>query len=537
MGIYVLGPFRLDTESALLLHGGEPTALGRRAAVLLRLLVEQRGALVSREALIEAAWPGQIVEDGNLTVQIGALRKVLDTAPGGDRWIETMPRRGYRFVGPVAAEKALETIATAAPADTARAPMITPQYSTVTAAANTGLALPDKPSVAVLPFLNISGDPEQEYFADGMAEDIITELSRFRALFVIARSSTFTYKGRAVDVREIARELGVRYVLEGSVRRIGDNVRVTAQLIDAISGVHLWAERYDRAFRDIFAMQDEITASVAVVIEPVLARAERERVLRKPPERLDAWEAYQRGLWHFYRYGAEDNRIAQTFFCQAIALDPNFAPGHYGIAMARFWDFWLYSTRPLAEVQVEALKAAHASVAADERDAMAHAVLALMTLTGGEWDAAIAVARAGLSLNPNNAFVLSVMGVTLTHGGIVGEGVEILRQAVRASPRDPMIWLWHLWIGWGLFHLGRFADAIEANHEVARLRPGFANPIILNVAALAHLGRLEEARATWRSLNEQYPERLALFRSRLPWTRPEDHERIVAGLGLAAIGA
>lgn len=519
MTIHTLGPFRLDTESALLLHGGEPTALGRRAVALLRSLIEQPGALVSKEALIEAAWPGQIVEEGNLTAQIGALRRVLGAVPGGDRWIETMPRRGYRFVGPAVAERAAESI-TAAPT-----------------AVDAELALPDKPSVAVLPFLNMSGEPEQEYFADGMVEDIITELSRFRALFVIARSSTFTYKGRATDVREIARELGVRYVVEGSVRRVGSNVRVTAQLIDAISGVHLWAERYDRSSGDIFAMQDEITASVAVVIEPMLARAERERVLRKPPDRLDAWEAYQRGLWHFYRYGAEDNRIAQAFFGQAIALDPNFAPGHYGIAMAGFWDFWLYSTRPLAEAQAEALKAARASVAADDHDAMAHAMLALMTLTGGEWDSAIAVARTGLSLNPNNAFVMSIMGVTLTHGGLVGEGLEILRQAIRASPRDPLIWLWRLWIGWGLFHQGRFADAIEANHEVIRLRPGFANPIVSNMAALAYLGRLEEARATWRMLRERYPERLALFQARLPWTRPEDHERLVEGLRLAAPGA
>ena len=174
------------------------------------------------------------------------------------------------------------------------------------------LPLPDKPSIAVLPFQNMSGDPEQEYFADGMVEDIITELSRIRWLFVIARNSTFTYKGQAVDVKQVARELGVRYVLEGSVRKGGNRVRVTAQLIDAASGAHIWAERYDRDLSDIFAVQDEITASVAGVIEPALAEAEQQRVLRKPPERLDAWEAYQRGLWHFNRYrtGGEQNRVS-----------------------------------------------------------------------------------------------------------------------------------------------------------------------------------------------------------------------------------
>ncbi len=327
MTIHALGPFRLDTRGDLLLLGDEPVALGRRAVAVLRALIEQPGELVLKDALIEAVWPGQTVEDSNLTVQIAALRRVLGETPGGDRWIETRPRRGYRFVGPVVREARDEAVIAAA-RDPAPAPNA--------ASAQPGLALPEKPSLAVLPFLNMSGEPDQEYFADGMVEDIITELSRYRALFVIARTSTFTYKGKAVDVRQIARELGVRYVLEGSVRKGADNVRVTAQLIDAISGAHLWAERYDRASSDIFAMQDEITASVAAVIEPTLAQAERQRVLRKPPDRLDAWEAYQRGLWHFYKYGAEDNETAQAFFRQAIALDPNFAPGHYGYALALY---------------------------------------------------------------------------------------------------------------------------------------------------------------------------------------------------------
>ena len=178
------------------------------------------------------------------------------------------------------------------------------------------LALPDKPSIAVLPFQNLSGDPDQEHFADGTVEEIITALSRIRWLFVIARNSTFIYKGRAADVKQVARELGVRYVLEGSVRKGGNRVRVTAQLIDATSGAHVWAERYDRDLSDIFAVQDEITASVAGVIEPTLADAEQQRVLRKPPERLDAWEAYQRGLWHFNKYGPEENQTAQTFFAE-----------------------------------------------------------------------------------------------------------------------------------------------------------------------------------------------------------------------------
>jgi adenylate cyclase len=209
--------------------------------------------------------------------------------------------------------------------------------------------VPAAPSIAVLPFQNMSGDPEQEYFADGIGRG-----DHHRAvphpLALRDRPQFKLYVQTAVDVKRVGRELGVRYVLEGSVRKGGNRVRVTAQLIDAISGAHVWAERYDRDIADIFAVQDEIAANVAGVIEPALAEAEQHRVLRKPPERLDAWEAYQRGLWHFYKYGPEENQTAQTFFRQVIALDPNFAPGHYGYSLALFWDFWLYSTRAITDV-------------------------------------------------------------------------------------------------------------------------------------------------------------------------------------------
>ena len=216
---------------------------------------------------------------------------------------------------------------------------------------NTGepLPLPGKPSIAVLAFANMSGDLEQEYFSDGIADDIITELSRSRLLFVIARNSSFSYKGRAVDVRQVARELGVRYVLEGSVRRGGERVRVSAQLIDADAGIHVWAERYDRKLTDVFAVQDEITNAVTIAIEPAIADAEQRRALRKPPETLGAWEAYQHGLWHIVRFTSSGNERAREFFERAIALDPTFAPAYVNLAIT-----WMseagYGTRSLPEV-------------------------------------------------------------------------------------------------------------------------------------------------------------------------------------------
>ena len=392
------------------------------------------------------------------------------------------------------------------------------------------LPLPDKPSIAVLPFQNMSGDPEQEYFADGMVEDIITALSRFKSLFVIARNSSFTYKGRAVDIKQVGRELGVRYVLEGSVRKGGNRMRITAQLIDATSGAHVWADRYDRDPSDIFAVQDEITASVAGIIEPALADAEQQRVLRKPPDSLDAWEAYQRGLWHFNRYSPEENKTALNFFRQAIALDPNFAPGHYGYALALQWEIWHFSTRPFSEVQGLARAEAQIAVSLDDKDAMAHAILAHMMMWNGEWEAAIAEARTAIALNPNSAFVISMLGCVLGYGGYREESLTRLQQAMRASPHDPLTWLWTIWKG-AIQLLSRdFDAAIQTFQQVLRLRPGFNHAQVSFAICHAHLGRIDEARQALKRARQQFQD--PRYQS-APWLRPEDKALRLEGIRLA----
>ena len=269
-GIYQFGPFRLDPKAGILYRGADPTMLGQRAVALLRLLLEHEGVPVGKDALVQAGWGGLAVADNNLTVQIAALRRVLGDAADGGGWIETLARRGYRYIGPA--------VTIHGPDDQS------------TARAVSALALPEKPSVAVLPFANLSGDPEQDYFADGMVDDIITGLARIKWLFVIARNSTLVFKNRAVDVKQVGRDLGVRYVLEGSVRKAGDSVRVTAQMIDASTGAHVWAERFDRRSDDIFALQDEIALSAVGAIAPSVRKAEIERVKRKRPDSLDAYD-------------------------------------------------------------------------------------------------------------------------------------------------------------------------------------------------------------------------------------------------------
>jgi adenylate cyclase len=377
----------------------------------------------------------------------------------------------------------------------------------------------------------MSGDPEQEYFADGMVEEIITALSRIRWLFVIARNSSFTYKGQAVDVKQVGRELGVRYVLEGSVRKGGSRVRITAQLIDAISGTHVWADRYDRDFNDIFAIQDEITASVAGVIEPALAEAEQHRALRKSPGSLDAWEAYQRGLWHFNRYTQEDNQIALGFFRQAMGLDPNFAPGHYGYALALQWDIWHFSERPFSEAQGTPRDEARIAVSLDDKDAMAHAILAHMRMWAGEWEAAISEARAAVALNPNSAFVISMLGCVLGFGGYHDEALDRLEQAMRASPHDPLTWLWTMWIGATQFSARKFDTALETYNQLARLRPEWGQARAMIASSLAFLGRLSEAREVLERRGQRLPD--LRYQQEQPWMRPVDHALRLEGLRLA----
>jgi adenylate cyclase len=282
-------------------------------------------------------------------------------------------------------------------------------------------------------------------------------------------------------------------------------------------------------------VQDEITASVAGVIEPALAEAEQQRALRKPPERLDAWEAYQRGLWHFYKYGPEDNKIAQTFFRQAIALDPKFAPGHYGYAFAVQWDIWHYSGRPYSEVQGIPRDEALLAVALDDKDAMAHAILAHIRMWASEWEEAIAEARTAYALNPNSAFVLSMLGCVLSFGGYRTEALERLRQAMRASPHDPLTWLWTLWIGAIQLWARDFDAALETLRRVIHLRPGCTPSYYLIAVSLAHLGQIEEARATVDRAGEEFGENFRRYSQRPPWLRPEDNAVRVAGLRLIGL--
>jgi adenylate cyclase len=356
------------------------------------------------------------------------------------------------------------------------------------------LALPDKPSIAVLAFENMSGDAEQEYFADGIAEDIITALSKSRWLFVIARNSSFTYKGRAVDIKQIGRELGVRYVLEGSVRKSGNRVRITGQLVEAATGTHLWAERYDRDLTDIFAVQDEITESVASAIEPAMAQAERLRVSRKPPESLVAWEAYHRGLWHFLKQELSENDQAKVFFQRVIDLDPGFAGGFYGLALTHVWDCWVYVSRPAEDCVSVALPLARRALKLDDADPMAHLVISFALMLKGDLDEAVPFAQQAVNLNPNNAWAIGFLGGFSNLVNYLGDGQAGLRKAMRLSPHDPMLWTWTQWSAIGQYFAHDYSAALEASDRVIRLRPDHPLGYLWKAAALAQLDQVESAK-------------------------------------------
>ncbi len=405
-----------------------------------------------------------------------------------------------------------------------------------TPAATRPLPLPDKPSIAVLPFTNMSGDPEQEYFSDGITEDIITELSKFRTLFVIARNSSFAFKGEALDVKQISSKLGVRYVVEGSVRRAGNRVRITAQLIDAAEDKHIWAQRYDRDLEDIFAVQDEVTFAIVTAIEPQLAISERKRALRKPPESLDAWESYQRGLWHTFQYKPEDRDTTLGFFHRAIELDPTFASAYAGLGYALYVYIILGASPDRQNDLGRAFEASQTAVRLDEHDPFAWVALTRGPLLRGEHDAAIVAADTAISLNPNFALAHFGRAHALWHSGRPSEAIESHDEAMRLSPHDPMMWAYIANKAIALVMLGKFEEAVALSRRSQQQANSAIFSHLAEISALGHLGRSEDACDAIKRAQEKKPDvSIAYVDEALPITDPHCRETFHEGLRKAGL--
>ncbi len=506
----------LDAGRRELLRGGVTVPVEPQVFDLLLYLVRNRGRVLSKDDLIEAIWGGRIVSDSAVTTRINAARKAIGDTGAAQRFIRTVPRRGLHFIGEVIEE------VVPAPAERPVLPR-TP----------TPLMPPDKPSIAVLPFANLSSDPEQEYLADGMVEDLITSLSRLRWLFVIARNSTFMYKGRATDIRTVAADLGVRYVLEGSVRRIGGRMRATAQLIEAESGHHVWAERFDRAVEDIFAVQDEIADTIAATLDPEISAAERDRARRKPPGSLGAWELYQRGMWHLLRQRRDDLATARALFHDASEMDPSFAAAHAAFAVAAFWLFIHGLAIDADAKRAELLAGAARAIECDPRDSLAHSAMGLAFMESSQHSESIAEHEVATALNPNSAFAQWCFGYALNRVDRPQEALARFDLALRLSPRDPAAWSYQTLRAASLYFLGRYDEAIWAAQTATRAHlDDVVWPLVHWAGSLGQLGRLDEAASVIGELRRKRPGlTIAGFRA---W--PHNESRSAASLDLMLDG-
>ena len=406
-----------------------------------------------------------------------------------------------------------------------------------TATVTRPLPLPDKPSIAVLPFTNMSGDPEQEYVADGITEDLITALSKVRWFFVIARNSTFTYKGQAVDVTQVARELGVRYVIEGSVRKAGNRVRISAQLIDATTGRHVWAERYDRDLADIFELQDEMTQTIVAAVEPELGAAERERTLSKPPENLDAWETYQRGLWHLWNFTKDDNAKAPHLLRRAHELDPGFATAYAHEADSRYINVIMGWAEDPDQTLAAGMTAAKKALALDDKDAVAYFAAGRVHMMLGEHDASIGALETSLTLNPNFAQAYHGLGFALTLAGRIEDALDSLAKAERLSPRDPLLWAFTVVHALACILSHDYETAVHWARRAMQIpRATGYWPHAVLAAPLAQLGRIEQARAAVKAALEQKPDlSLSYLKKTLPTKHPGGLDPYLDGLRKAGL--
>ena len=406
-----------------------------------------------------------------------------------------------------------------------------------TATVTRPLPLPDKPSIAVLPFDNMSGDPEQEYLADGISEDLITALSKIRWFFVIARNSTFTYKGQAVEVTQVARELGVRYVIEGSVRKAGNRVRISAQLIDAMTGRHVWAERYDRDLADIFELQDEMTQTIVAAVEPELGAAERERALSKPPENLDAWETYQRGLWHLWNFTKDDNAKAPHLLRRAHELDPGFATAYAHEADSRYINVIMGWAEDPDQTLAAGMTAAKKALALDDKDAVAYFAAGRVHMMLGEHDASIGALETSLTLNPNFAQAYHGLGFALTLAGRIEDALDSLAKAERLSPRDPLLWAFTVVHALACILSHDYETAVHWARRAMQIpRATGYWPHAVLAAPLAQLGRIEQARAAVKAALEQKPDlSLSYLKKTLPTKHPGGLDPYLDGLRKAGL--
>jgi len=489
---FVFGDHVLDVDRRELHRGSEPVAVGPQVLDLLVYLLENRDRVVSKDDLIDSVWGGRIVSESTLTSRINAARTAVNDSGEEQRLIKTLPRKGFRFVGAVR-----ENGEPDADLQSAQRPDIRPTVTSATPrheSVSVDVDIYQRPSVVVLPFANLSGDPEQEYFADGLTEDITTALMLWRSFPVIARNSAFTYKGQAPDVRKVGQDLGARYVVEGSVRKAGDRIRITAQLIDTQTGHQVWAGRYDRELSDIFALQDEITARVAAIIEPAIAGSERKRISIKPPTDLNAWDLCIQGYSLIYQGTREANEQARGLFERAIELDPNYARAWTGLCYTYTRDLRLWHTLAREIAINKALASARQAVRLDDTDSEAHLMLGRGLGLSGRPEDGLAEMHRAIELNPQNSTAYWSLGFHLYCAGRAAEGIPWIEKALDINPLDPRNYVVQTHLAAAKLCVGDHEAAVALTRASMRQRPDYLDSRVILAAALGHLGRSNEAR-------------------------------------------
>jgi adenylate cyclase len=502
----MIGGFRLDPERRIVLCDGKPVRLGKRAFEILHVLAEAQGGFVDKGEIMARVWPGVVVEENNFHVQVSALRRVFDVETGGRVQVIRIPGRGYRLQ--------LEDAPLPARSSSQEKP---------------ALPLPDKPSIAVLPFANLSADPGQEYFVDGMVEEITTALSRLRWLFVIARTSSLIYQGQTVDVKRVGRELGVRYVLQGSVRRAAERVRITAQLIDAESGAQLWADRFDGSLEDVFGLQDAVAARVAVAIVPALRATEFRRSSGRPTEDLTAYDLFLRAREYHDSHERKGVIRALELLEAAIARDQSYGDALSLAAQCRATLYvagWAEDAEANRREGVDLARRA-LRAASDDSFVLARAAYVLGNL-GEDIDAAIALIDRSLAMTPNFALGWHHSGWLRLWAGQPDLAIEHLVIAGRLSPHERRV---ELAIGIGHFFAGRFDEARAMLLRSLQEFPGWVAYYRFLAACCAHMGRLDEAAEMVRRLRALTP---LVVPTAEHWRNPQQRELYLSGLRLAA---
>jgi TolB-like protein/DNA-binding winged helix-turn-helix (wHTH) protein len=482
--------FRLDRRGGVLYRLDQavaaPVVLGSRALSLLGLLAARQGEVLSKDAIMTSVWPGRVVEEANLNVQISKLRHILDHDRTEGSCIQTLPGRGYSFIAPV----------------TQPDPNAPPSPSGIPQ----GGVLPrPRLSLVVLPFENLGDDREQQHFADGITDDLTTDLSRHGDLFVISRTTAFTYRSKPIDIKQIGHELGVRYALEGSVRRSGNQVRLNVQLIDAEADAHLWVERFDRQISDLFELQDEITTAIVGAIEPELLKSERNRIARPRQWSEGAYELYQRGMFHHYRQNKADNIEAQAYFRQALAIEVQYPEATAALSIALTIAAYLSWAEDAERNFEEAFELAQRAVALDARYPNAHFALALICMWTARSDRAMGEFQEAIKLNPSFAAAHAVLGVVLNSRGQPEDAVASVERGIRLSPSDPRMFIWLSGLAAAHYQLQHYSQGVEIGRRSWTLNRNYITGLTYVVAGLAQLGQIEEARTALIALKELDP--------------------------------